>query len=68
MNSEETFWMVWGEGGNAPTYKHLSETSAQNEAARIARLKPGCRFVVLQAIEAVQVCDIQRTKLSNVPF
>lgn len=67
MNSE-TFWMVWAEGGNAPKYKHPSEASAQNEAARLAKLKPGCRFVVLQAIEAVQVCDIQRTKLSAVPF
>lgn len=67
MNSE-TFWMVWCDCGNAPTYKHPSEKSAQDEAARLARLKPGIRFVVLQAIEAVQVCDIQRTKLSAVPF
>jgi hypothetical protein len=55
----ETFWMVYREGGQGSTYKHLSRESAQAEAARLAR---GCdsRFYVLEAREWVEAVTIRR--------
>jgi hypothetical protein len=48
------FWMVYGEGQGAPTYKHDSAQSAGEEAARLAERCPGGAFYVLKAIYAVQ--------------
>ena len=33
-----TFYMVFVEGGNSPTYRHTSEESAEKEAKRLATL------------------------------
>jgi hypothetical protein len=44
------FWMVWNEFGNAPTYKHDTRESADQEAARLAALHPDNAFVVLKAV------------------
>ena len=44
------FWMVYGEGQGAPTYKHDSEEAASEEAQRLALRNPGCAFYVLKGV------------------
>jgi hypothetical protein len=46
----DEFWMVWNPSGRAPTYRHPSLNSAQNEAKRLAVTCPGYDFIVLKAI------------------
>lgn len=46
------FWMVYGEGQRAPTYKHDSRASAEAEALRLARQHPGIAFYALCAVSA----------------
>ena len=48
------FYMVYRQGGGAPTFKHDSFEKAQAEAARIAQLAPGCDVYVLGALERVK--------------
>lgn len=48
MASMEPFWMVLGSG--EPTYRHATEQSARDEAARLANLHPGQTFTVLRAV------------------
>jgi hypothetical protein len=68
MNNE-AFWMVWNENGRAPTFKHPSHASANTEAERLAKLIPGERFVVLQAVGAVRVQNpVEWTELIEIPF
>lgn len=43
------FWMVYGEGQGAPTYKHDSKQSAEEEAQRLALRHPGIAFYALKA-------------------
>lgn len=47
------FWLVWREGGSAPTFKHPDENLASIEARRLAALHPGQRFFVLTPSLAV---------------
>jgi len=54
----ETFWMVYGEGQRAPTYKHASQTAARQEAERLAREHKGTRFYVLEQIASVISSDV----------
>jgi hypothetical protein len=56
---DNTFWMVFGEGAGAPTYKHNTEVGARTEANRLATLNSGRRFFVL---EAVGVAELPKTK------
>lgn len=44
-----TFWMVYGEGRQAPTRKHQTREEAVNEAQRLAKLNVGTAFYVLAA-------------------
>lgn len=44
------FWMVWHEGGGAPTFRHTSYESADREASRLARLNRGSVFYVLRCV------------------
>lgn len=62
------FWMVLGDG--VPAFRHVTLESAKAEAERLARLKDGHVFVVLEAIEAVRKSDIQWTELwtDQIPF
>jgi hypothetical protein len=55
------FWMVYGEGCGAPTYKHDTADSARQEAARLAERNPGTAFYVLKARYAVQANKPQPT-------
>jgi len=43
------YWLVWCEGGGAPTAKHQSPAAAGVEARRLAIANPGKRFVVLRS-------------------
>lgn len=53
------FWLVWHEGGNAPTFKHQTLHSAHSEAERLARQAPGKTFCVLHCIASCVKSDIQ---------
>lgn len=43
------FWMVYGVGRSAPTYRHESKESAHKEAGRLALANPGTDYIVLKA-------------------
>jgi hypothetical protein len=45
----DVFWLVWKEGGGAPTTKHHSEQLAIEESKRLAARNPGTRFFVLKS-------------------
>jgi hypothetical protein len=45
------FWMVWNESGRAPTRKHKTIRSAEDEAHRLANLYKGNTFIVLESVE-----------------
>lgn len=47
------FWMVWAERGGRPTYKHETRSSAETEAARLARAHGG----VFHVLECVGTCE-----------
>lgn len=57
------FWMVWSPTGNPPRVKHDSEGRATVEAERLARANPGDTFIVLEAIAARVVENMQRIDL-----
>lgn len=67
------FWMVWQAGGNAPTYKHGMESSAEREAERLARENPGTAFYVLQSVSGALVevplpPPVKKLKAEDIPF
>lgn len=43
------FWLVWSPQGNNPAHRHYTESDAERESRRLARLNPGKEFFVLQA-------------------
>lgn len=53
---ETKFWMLYVEGGNAPTFAHRTIASARAEAERLAE-KLGKKVYVL---EAVSVCELKK--------
>lgn len=55
----EPFWMVYGLGQGAPTWKHRSAHEATKEAERLARANPGKTFIVLEAIGAVRKLEVE---------
>lgn len=44
------FWMVYGEGQGAPTYKHDNLDDAAVEAQRLALRHPGVAFYVVKGV------------------
>jgi len=48
----EPFWVVWCVGGGPPKCKHSSFESADTEAKRLARMRCGEEFVVLEAVRS----------------
>jgi len=57
------FWVVTGDG-NQPKVRHYSKKIATDEANRLARVKPGVEFYVLEAVEVFeQPSGIRREKL-----
>lgn len=53
------FWMVWREGGGAPTYPHDSYKAASAEAERLARTQPGAKFTVLEAVSSHRAVSME---------
>ncbi|TRL39854.1 hypothetical protein [Rhizobium straminoryzae] len=70
--TEDKFWYVYHPHGNAPKFRHLTYTSAREEAHRLARENPGCEFLVLEAVYAAIRCDVQGRVLrpvdDGIPF
>lgn len=65
----DAFWIVWNPEGRNPTHRHGSESSANNEAERLARMNPGQAFIVLRAVGARSVDGMQRvTYAEPIPF
>lgn len=65
------FWFVWNPDGRNPARRHLTVSSAINEAERLARLHPGQTFVVLESVCARRVDDMLRIEMRQdceVPF
>lgn len=50
MNRENPFWMVFVDGGSAPTFKHQSYASADTEAKRLTRLTSRKSYVLCSII------------------
>lgn len=65
MDAHDTFYFVWNPSRSAPTVKHPSEEIAMSEAKRLARLNPGEKFFVLQAIAALEKIDVGVVKLGS---
>lgn len=53
---KETFYMVFVEGGNTPTYKHKSQESAETEAKRLARAFKKKAFV-LTTVKSFEIIE-----------
>lgn len=52
----EKFYMVYNlTTGKIPCVKHQYDTQAKAEAERLARLQPGEKFAILEAIEFCKV-------------
>ena len=64
--TDEPFWLVWNPDGRSPTHKHPSESSAINEAERLARFNPGATFIVLESVCASRVDDMMRINMRAV--
>ena len=65
----EVFWMVWGQGQGVPEYRHPNRAAAETEAKRLAKVRPGVRFVVLKAEVGFRAPEaVQRTDFIEVPF
>lgn len=69
---EEKFWIV--ADNNFPTratYKHTTENMARLEAQRLAKEHQGNKFVVLEAIYAVEISALVETEYEqdlDIPF
>ncbi|ACK82475.1 hypothetical protein [Methylorubrum extorquens] len=61
------FWMVYGLGQGAPTYQHGTEAAALREAERLAEVRPGVTFVVLEATQAVRTRRLDYFDLRTAP-
>lgn len=67
--ADDTFWMVWNEGGSSPRVKHETKVFAIHEAERLARMNPGQRFVVMEAVAGRAVNDMQHIEYeTQIPF
>lgn len=53
------FWLVWSEQRSNPTFKHVSERAAREEAERLARMTPGHVFHVLALIDSCKKIDVE---------
>ncbi|WP_375274480.1 hypothetical protein [Methylorubrum thiocyanatum] len=61
------FWMVYGLGQSAPRYQHSTEAAALREAERLAEVRPGVTFVVLEATQAVRTRRLDHFDLRTAP-
>lgn len=70
MDRSKFFWMVYGEGQRAPTFKHDSPQEARREAERLARTNPGIKFFVLAAVGVAHKFDVSFEEWTSdqIPF
>jgi hypothetical protein len=68
MGMSERKWFVWNPQGRIPTFEHPNEDSARKEAARLARLNSGQRFLVLKSVAEVEVNDLRWREFDDMPF
>lgn len=61
------FWMLYAEGGNAPTAEHQTYESAKAEAERLAE-KLGRKIYVLEAVSVCELKKCQWETLVDNPF
>lgn len=54
----EPFWMIYGEGQNAPVARHGSFEAAKRESERLARNNPGIRFFILATVGVTEKNDV----------
>lgn len=47
--AQQAFWMVWSPSGSAPGLRHRRREQAEQEAKRLAELRPGEKFFVFRA-------------------
>lgn len=66
---QKEFYMIYVEGQNSPTRKHLTYPDAKEEAERLARLTHRKTYI-LGTIECFEMNDIIRTNcsVSELPF
>lgn len=50
--TQNKFWLVWNEAGNAPKKRHYTEESAYKEAHRLASMYPKYEYAVLRAVRS----------------
>lgn len=64
------FWLVWRDGGSAPTFKHYERDGARREAERLARANPGVVFHVMAADAYVVKSDVHWSEgyVDEIPF
>ena len=48
-------WCIWTKTGNRPTKFHPNKRAAMREAARLARLSPGKKYIVMRMVAKVHV-------------
>ena len=53
-----SFYMVWNETTKETKYRHATLEAAKAKAERLARINPGIRFYVLQAIGGARKADV----------
>ena len=58
------FWMVYLDGGSAPTFQHLSRRAARDEAEILCK-KTGKRAYVLEATETCALKAVEWTRLKE---
>jgi len=69
---KQPFFIVWSpQGATPPRERHDSFFKAQKEAERLAMLKPGCDFFVMQAhcrVATTSPIEIEHFDVDGVPF
>ena len=60
MNASK-FWLVWNPYGRAPSVKHPTSKSANDEAKRLASVAPGSEFIVLESCGSYCKTDVAYT-------
>lgn len=55
IREPQSVWMVWTKHGHRPKFCHANKRKAMREAARLARLKPGQKFIVMRMVAKVHV-------------
>lgn len=55
-------------GKSTPNYRHSSQSAAEKEAERLAKINPGEEFIILKALKKVVVQSVHWADLEEIPF